>query len=116
MSEVDRKTLRKLLQCWRAGKLLPEEIHREAEAMYESEEWPQLPQQDPKSIGIEVLAQLDILNQQLITESDIPAMLAFLSTETGYELDGWAKWRAYWQHVNFEARRAELCNNPFYCT
>lgn len=116
MPEVDRKALRELLRRWQTGDLTPEEVHREAEAMYEAEEWPELPDEDPRSIGLEVLTQLDILNHQLITEADIPAMLEFLSTAVGDEADGWAKWRAYWEHVNLDERREELRHNSFYST
>jgi hypothetical protein len=71
---------------------------------------------DPESIAIEVLSQLEILNHQLITTDDIPVIMEFLDTPPGEERDGWVKWQSYWKNVDYENRKRELIANPYYCT
>jgi len=48
-------------------------VHEEAEALTERlGEWPNYEETDPRSIAMEVLSQLEVLNYQLITSEDIP--------------------------------------------
>lgn len=115
MPEADKEAILSLLLRWQAGELAAEDVHSEAEAMFEAEDWPELPETDARSIVLEVLTQLDVLNQQLITEADIPAILDFLATGECDEMNGWAKWRAYWESINMDERRRHLKDNPFYC-
>jgi hypothetical protein len=71
---------------------------------------------DDQSIAIEVLAQLEILNHQLITREDIPALLDFLDTPPRQAARGWKQWRQYWDGIDFAQRRRELATNPYYIT
>ena len=91
------------------------EVHEEAERLCDHyEEWPMFPEHHPESIAIEVLSHLEILNHQLITREDIPAMLTFLDTPLGKELRGWKTWRRYWDGLNLHSRQNVLKNNPYY--
>ena len=73
-----------------------------------------LPETDPRSIPFEVVSHLDILNHQLIVPSDIPAIVEFLDAPEGREIDAWARWREYWDSIDFEARKLELVADPYY--
>lgn len=115
MSEIERITT--LLNQWRDGIIDEHRVHEQAEEWLEQlSELSSYPEEDPRSIPLEVLVQLDALNHQLITTDDIPAILAFLSTPPGKELTGWALWRKYWDALNLERRKNELKSNPYYCT
>ena len=68
MSEVKRNVLRRLLVRWQSGELNERTVHEEAEVLWEANEcWPEYEDTDSRSIGIEALSHLDILNHQLIT-------------------------------------------------
>lgn len=115
--EIERGELRTLLERWRAGTVNEREVHNQAETLMDKlGELPHYPESDPRSIAAEVLLQLEILNHQLITKDDIPAIEAFLDTTLGQEPQGWAQWRSYWKQLDLESRRQELKSNPYYCT
>ncbi|WP_152541368.1 hypothetical protein [Kallotenue papyrolyticum] len=115
MNTIERETLRTLLRKWQAGELTDLQVYAEAEALWEQfPEVPQFSQDDPRSINVEVLLNLTLLYQQLITPQDIPALLAFLDTPPGKEKEGWQKLHDYWDHIDFEQRRKELLNHPYY--
>lgn len=117
VSEVDTKALRSLLERWQAGEVDERFVHEEAERLWgHRDEWPLYRETDPRSIPLEVLEQLEILNHQLITREDVPTMLAFLDTPPGEQTRGWAAWRRHWQEVDIDARRTALAHNPYYLT
>ena len=111
-----RERLRELLDRWQAGALDERAVHEAAEALSESfpGDLPSYPQSEPRSIAIEVLSQLEILNWQLITRQDIPALLDFLGTRRGEEERGWERYQKYWDSVDFDRRLKELADNPYY--
>jgi hypothetical protein len=117
MEEVRRSEISTLLEQWQRGAVDEREVHEQAEALMEQlEDAPNYPEHDPRSIPMEVLIHLDALNHQLITQEDIPAMLAFLHTPLGDESSGWTVWRSYWENLNLESRRQELKTKPYYST
>lgn len=116
MREFPRRRLLDLLDKWEEGILSEVEVHEQAEKLWEQNDWPDYDEGDSRSIGIEVLSQLEILNHQLITKEDIPAILHFLETPEGRERDGWDAWRRYWNNLDFTARKERLKNLPYYCT
>jgi hypothetical protein len=112
---VDRHELQTLLRLWEEGKHSERDVHEEAERLWEmGRPWPEYPEEDDRSIAVEVLSQLDILNHQLITREDIPAMLTFLSTPPDHARQGWSLWRDYWTNIDFARRREQLADNPYY--
>ena len=114
---MDRDVIQILLERWGSGTIDEREVHEEAERLCDQyEEWPTLPERHPESIAMEVLSHLEILNHQLITREDIPAMLAFLDTPLGKERQGWKTWRRYWDRLNLRSRRKVLKHNLYYST
>lgn len=110
-----RHFLHQLLVDWQKGKLSAREVHKIAEQEWDSEnEWPSLPDSHPDSIPIEVLSQLELMFQQQIIANDIDAILAFLATKRGEELDGWRSWTEYWNNVDWSARSEYLKSHPLY--
>lgn len=117
MSEVKRNEITTLLNQWGDGIIDERQVHEQAEEWLEQlSELPSYPEEDPRSIPLEVLVQLDALNYQLITRDDIPITLAFLNTPSGEEMIGWTLWRKYWDDLDLEDRRKELQSNPYYST
>jgi hypothetical protein len=117
VKEIERSELLALLEQWQKGALDERAIHEQVESKIdELGELPSYPEDDPRSIPVEVLLHLDILNHQLITPEDIPAMEAFLRTSLGDEAQGWAVWRNYWNNLDLEKRKRELESNQYYCT
>jgi len=116
MNTINRQTIIDLLERWKSGQLTEIEVHEEIEFIWERGSWPQYPHEDSRSILVEVLSQLDALNHQLITRDDIPAIIDFLRTPKGKELDAWKIWKEYWENVDYERRKQLLKHNPYYST
>jgi hypothetical protein len=114
MDDVDRAGLRSLVLRWLSGELSERDVHEEAEHRWESRSWPVCDEQDDGSVAVEVLAQLEILNHQWITTEDVPAILAFLDTPSGQAGDGWRRWRAYWDSIDWDERRRGLAGRTYY--
>ena len=94
-----------LIRRWGDGEIDERFVHEDAEALWEADgPWPELPESDPRAIGIEVLATLDILNHSLLARADVPALAAFLRTPLGAEVEGWAAWNEYLDTIDFDAR------------
>ncbi|NUM73150.1 hypothetical protein HUU40_02200 [candidate division KSB1 bacterium] len=113
---ITRTTVIELLSDWQAGKIDEKGVHEKAEQLLEQLNWPEYTQEDHRSIVVEILMQLEILNHQLITRDDIPAMMAFLQTSSGQQLQGWKDWRAYWDSLDIKKRKETLRSNPYYST
>jgi hypothetical protein len=114
-----KKLLRSLLLRWQAGELDEQTIHREALAHelnppWGQDEWPAYPDADPRSIVLEVLSQLSMLNTQWITKDDVPAILSFLDAAADEVEQAWQKWKKYWENLDYKKRRYEVAGNPFY--
>lgn len=117
VKEIEQSELLALLEQWQKGAIDERVVHERAESkMDELGELPSYPEDDPRSIPVEVLLHLDALNHQLITLEDIPAIEAFLRTPPGDEAQGWAVWRNYWNNLDLDTRKRELQSNHYYCT
>ncbi len=103
-----------LLSSWSSGKLTAGGVHGEAEQLLDSYDWKEVSRSDPRSLVNEVLVQLDVLNQQLIMEDDIPAILMFLRAPAGTEAEAWLNWERYWNGIDLDDRRKQLKGNPHY--
>lgn len=112
----NRRQIKSLLEKWGKGLIDEIQVHQQAEEWWELLEEKEYQMNQPLSIEVEILSNLEILNHQLITTSDIPAMLKFLETPLGNELEGWANWKAYMNSVNWVERGHELKDNQYYCT
>lgn len=113
---VDRQILRDLLQRWQSGAVSEKDVHEAAERMFEAfpDGPPVHPRADPRSIPIEALSQLEILDVQLITRDDVGAFLEFLGTQEGHEKEAWERWTEYWRQIDFDQRLRDLAGNSYY--
>jgi len=111
-----REVLRELILRWRSGSIDERAVPEAAERLWEKygEEPPAYPKEDPRSIVLEVVSQLEVLNVQLITPDDIPALLEFLDAPVGSEKAAWDRWTRYWDQLDFGRRLDELAANPYY--
>lgn len=115
MQQCRRDELKYLLRSWQSGEIDERVVHERAERIWRhSIPHVEYHEEDPKSIADEVLSNLEILDWQLITPDDIPAMLEFLNTLPGKEREGWQSWHSYWDSVDMEGRRLALLDNPYY--
>jgi hypothetical protein len=111
-----RDVLRSLLLNWADGSLNEQQVHNAAEQLWEGGNWPEYDRTDDRSVAIEVLLHLDVLNHQLITSQDVPAMLEFLDSPSDQTREAWAGWEEYWKSIDWTARETELASNPYYST
>ena len=114
--EISRRQLLDLVDNWAEGNLSEIQVHEIAEEIWGKEDWPNYPEDDPRSIALGVVSYLEVLNYQLVTEEDIPIIVDFLNTPKGKEKNGWVNWRRYWERLDLETRKQELKNNPYYST
>jgi len=104
-----------LLNRWRTDSISKEQVLIEAEDLFgKYYKGVDFPMSDYKSILIEILSQLEIINHQWIIKDDIPAILEFMKTSKGNELQAWEKWEEYWNKIDFEKREKLLGNCEFY--
>ena len=106
--DTKHERLKNLLVEWRADARNAEEVHAAAEELLALYGVRDLPESDPDSIADEVLVSLDMLNHQWIVPDDIPEVLEFLCTPAGRELEGWSRWRRYWDGVDLDQRKNRL--------
>jgi hypothetical protein len=112
---IDRIILLELLDRWESGVLDEPRLHMEAESLWDAgDQWPTYPNEDPRSIAIDVLSNLETMNVGFIGRQDIPAIRAFLETPEGQELSGWKTWESYWATVDFTEREKALGADGYY--
>jgi hypothetical protein len=109
-----RNLLRDLLLRWESAKLNEKQVHEETDRIWAEREWPEFKNSDGRSVIVEVLSQLSMLNAQWIIAEDIPMMLSFLDTPSGQEFQAWEKWREYWKGIDYAARRKKIADNSYY--
>lgn len=114
MSDISRLVVLDLLGRWERGELSPPLVLEEAEAALDGAGWPEFPESDPRSIPIEVMSHLEVLNHQFLTVEDVPAMRRFLETPDGLEPEGWNSWVRYLDGIELASRKAALSQDPFY--
>jgi hypothetical protein len=105
-----------LLSSWIAGDLNEREVHEAAEELLAEIGWQQFRRSDPRSATMEVLAQLDVLNQQLIISEDAPVMIEFMRGAATDADRAWRTWESYWASIDLEKRRADLAGNAYYAS
>jgi hypothetical protein len=69
------------------------------------------PKTDSRSIAFETLNKLwraSMIEPEELVVDDIPAILEFLDTPPGKELEAWDKWEKYWASLDYPARRKKL--------
>ena len=103
-----REELRSLLMQWKSGQVVAQFVLEQAEDLYDLI----LSAENLDPIEQEVVAQLSMLNQQLITAGGIPAFLELLATSAGNETEALRMWAAYLDAVDCDARSRQLKEPP----
>jgi hypothetical protein len=76
--------------------------------------YPYLTEDDPRSIGIEVLEHFNFTNSNFeMLPEDVPHFVEFLDTPLGKEKDGWEKFKAYIDQFDLDERLAESKRRGF---
>jgi hypothetical protein len=110
--------LRSILNNWQRGEINEQEVHAEAEYLFEQLQETTLrpPEDDPDSITYEALSHLSALPYQLIVPGDTPIIIDFLNAQPENLAAKWAKWRVYWGGIDYKSRREALAANSYYST
>ncbi len=116
MSEELKLKLVGLMKLWQEQQIDEKDVHRIAEELWDEQEWGPYSESDTRSIAVEVLSYLDVLNHILITAEDIPTIINFLKTASGNEVQGWQVWKEYWSKIDIHQRKENLKSNPYYHT
>src|SRR6478672_6210615 len=104
MAVVTADIVESKLRQWQAGELSAAEVHDWAEKTYAVSSW------EPESDAVnEVLAELDMLDMNLVMPDDIPALVAALRAKN-YE----SLLSEYFSRVDFETRKSQLSAVPLY--
>tara|TARA_R110002049_G_scaffold2743_4_gene21072 strand:+ start:7978 stop:8307 length:330 start_codon:yes stop_codon:yes gene_type:complete len=104
MKVITATKIESMLNKWSAGEIDASQIHEWAENRYMTDKY------DAESDRVnEVLAKLDMLNMNLVTKEDIPTLLAVLKSD-----DYLAVLDDYFNKVDIEKRKKELCNIELY--
>ena len=104
MAVVTADTVESKLRKWQAGETTAAEVHDWAENTYMVSSW------EPESDAVnEVLAQLDMLDMNLVTTDDIPVLVAALRSEHFESLldDHFAS-------IDWKLRKSQLSAVPLY--
>jgi hypothetical protein len=105
---VTRAELIALLKEWQAGRISATEVHEWAEARYVPGDFEVDDDDDSGSAATEVLAQLDLLDINLITAEDIPHYLELLHSPKGAFGEALRRFKAQQAVIDFHARRHAL--------
>jgi hypothetical protein len=110
---ADRRSLAALLLRWQAGDLGAWQMIEEAEGAEDllfgdMAVVPEIPKEDPQSISVAVLELLSAAHHQQLLPADVPAVLEFLETQPGGELEAWARFEQYWEAVDWQARESAV--------
>jgi hypothetical protein len=106
---ITRDDLRSLLTAWQAGNHSAADIHSWAEARFAVSAW-----ECEDDVANEVLAQLDMLDMNLVTRDDIPDLLAMLDVPSGLGASASQQFEARMSSSDLERRRTELAADPMY--
>ena len=102
---VSREELAALLGRWAAGAATPQEVKALASGAVATDA--------PRDETLhEVLAELDVLEVHLLTDEDVPALIAFLSSEDFAA--GRSAWTRYRDAINLDKRSKKLKKIEFY--
>jgi hypothetical protein len=104
MAVITADTVESKLRKWQAGEVTTTEIHDWAENTYA------VSASEPESDAVnEVLAQLDMLNMNLVTKDDIPALVAALRSKDFESL-----LEEHFATVDLNLRKSQLAEIPLY--
>ncbi len=105
-----------IMEKWKNGDINEIIVHECVEDFLEKEnfQYSNSENNSYESIILEVLSQLDILNRQLICQEDIEAINNFIINGEESPIESWSKWTNYWDNIDYEERKINLSDNPYY--
>jgi hypothetical protein len=112
---VTRGEIAETLRRWQAAELTAREVYDWAQELYrpgraEFDDW----EADDSSAANEVLGALDQLPMNLILPEDMPAYLEFLKTPSGRFAEGYERFQAALDRIDYAARARSLRDDDFY--
>ncbi len=105
---ITREYLISLLDAWKINKITTVDIFETIEEIFPFNNLKFLDLEDGKSATHEVLAYLDLLDIDLITQEDIEPCKEFLLTPVGFFDEGYRKWLEYQSSINHADRVKKL--------
>lgn len=114
MIYITRQDIIGILKKWSRGEVDAEAVHDWAHARYPLDDYEFDDREGEDSAAKEVLAHLDNLDMNLVTQDDIPALIEFLNTPAGQFPTGYDRWQRYEKSVNTAERRKKLRRDPLY--
>jgi hypothetical protein len=112
MSDIREKITEKLFD-WQSGSITEVDLKDWAASLYMRMEATDF-DDDGNSVSNEVLSMLESLDLNLILKEDIPAFLSFLKTPVDQFSNGYAILDAYFNAIDYDARKLALRSNAFY--
>jgi hypothetical protein len=106
---VGRSEVRSVLADWQAGLRTSTEVHAWAETRFAVDDW-----ECEDDIANEVLAQLDMLDMNLLTADDIPVLLSIFDLPAGEADRANEILSSYFAGVDLHKRKKALANDPLY--
>jgi hypothetical protein len=103
-----------LLRSWEAGESDARAVWNGAERIWAAYEWDVADVDPATEIVGEVVTLLESLPHQMVVIDDVPAIRRFLATPAGQAHEGWERWTAYWNGIDFADRAARLASDPLY--
>jgi hypothetical protein len=112
---LGRAEISEVLRLWERGGLSATEVHLWAEEQYgPGVEFEDREGADAYSVSLEVVARLDMLDQNLITPEDVPMYLEFLGTPLGEFQAGMERFEQALARIDYVGRRRTLRDMPPY--
>jgi hypothetical protein len=113
---VTRDEIIEVLRKWQGGSLSAKDVHAWANDLcfpgyVEFDDWER---EEEYSVAREVLSALSMLDINLMTVEDVPIYLDFLGTAHGAFAEGYRRYEGALEHIDYQARRQALCNDPLY--
>ena len=107
---ISKNDLKNILEQWKNGSIGSEEVHKWAEDRYAVSGW-----ETDNEVTNEVLAELDMLNMNLLIKEDADFLLEILndpSIITGEQAA--AKLEEFHGKIDMNKRKRELSSDPLY--
>ena len=109
MALITRSDLKSVLAAWQSGRMSAPDVHRWAEARFAVDAW-----DCEDDVANEVLAQLDMLDMNLIIKDDVPSLLAMLEAPAGDAASALDQFEGRLSAEDMDRRRKELAGDPTY--
>jgi len=114
MEVIKRVDIIKKLDAWRDARESTLSLHMWADKMHMSSELIFEDMEGENSVSQEVLAELSMLDMNLLIQGDIPIFKAFLNSSVGQFEESYVKFVSDLQNIDHEQRKRKLKNTEPY--